>query len=70
MPTVVVLALQEQSNMKEILQQKIDEITKQIVYWREQVFVTNPNDMEQLNTTITSLEYVLYNYQKMLKKYE
>jgi len=70
MPTEVVLALQEQSNMKEILQQKIDEITKQIVYWREQVFVTNPNDMEQLNTTITSLEYVLYNYQKMLKKYE
>ena len=70
MPTEVVLALQEQSNMKEILQQKIDEITKQIVYWREQVFVTHPNDMEQLNTTITSLEYVLYNYQKMLKKYE
>lgn len=69
-PTEVVLALQEQSNMKEILQQKIDEITKQIVYWREQVFVTHPNDMEQLNTTITSLEYVLYNYQKMLKKYE
>lgn len=70
MPTEVVLALQEQSNMKEILQQKIDEITKQIVYWKEQVFVTNPNDMDQLNTTITSLEYVLYNYQKMLKKYE
>ena len=55
---------------KEILQQKIDEITKQISYWKEQVFVTNPNDMEQLNTTITSLEYVLYNYQKMLEKYE
>jgi len=53
---------------KEILQQKIDEITKQISYWKEQVFVTNPNDMEQLNTTIISLEYVLYNYKKMLKK--
>ena len=55
---------------KEILQQKIDEITKQISYWNEQVFVTNPNDMEQLKTTILSLEYVLYNYQKMLEKYE
>ena len=56
--------------MKEILQQKIDEITKQIVYWNEQVFVTHPNDMEQLKTTITSLEYVLYNYKKMMEKYE
>ena len=55
---------------KEILQQKIDEISKQLSYWKEQVFVTNPNDMDQLNTTITALEYVLYNYQKMLKKYE
>ena len=55
---------------KEILQQKIDEITKQISYWKEQVFVTNPDDMEQLNTTLISLEYVLYNYKKMLKKYE
>ena len=55
---------------KEILQQKIDEITKQISYWEKQIFVTNPNDMEQLKTTILSLEYVLYNYQKMLKKYE
>ena len=55
---------------KEILQQKIEEITKQISYWKEQVFVTNPNDMEQLNTTLISLEYVLYNYKKMLKKYE
>ena len=55
---------------KEILQQKIEEITKQISYWKEQVFVTNPNDMEQLKTTILSLEYVLYNYKKMLKKYE
>ena len=55
---------------KEILQQKIDEITKQIAYWNEQVFVTHPNDMEQLKTTITSLEYVLYNYKKMMEKYE
>lgn len=55
---------------KEILQQKIEEITKQISYWEKQVFVTNPNDMEQLKTTILSLEYVLYNYKKMLKKYE
>lgn len=55
---------------KEILQQKIDEITKQISYWEKQVFVINPNDMEQLKTTILSLEYVLYNYKKMLKKYE
>lgn len=55
---------------KEILQQKIDEITKQISYWKEQVFVTNPDDMEQLNTTLISLEYVLYNYKKMMKKYE
>ena len=55
---------------KEILQQKIDEITKQISYWEKQIFVTNPNDMEQLKTTILSLEYVIYNYKKMLKKYE
>ena len=55
---------------KEILQQKIDEITKQISYWKEQVFVTNPDDVEQLNTTLISLEYVLYNYKKMMKKYE
>lgn len=55
---------------KEILQQKIDEISKQLSYWKEQVMVTNPIDMDQLNTTITALEYVLYNYQKMLKKYE
>lgn len=55
---------------KEILQQKIDEITKQISYWKKQVFVTNPDYMEQLNTTLISLEYVLYNYKKMLKKYE
>lgn len=55
---------------KEILQQKIDEITNQLSYWKEQVMVTNPIDMDQLNTTITALEYVLYNYQKMLKKYE
>lgn len=55
---------------KEILQQKIDEIRKQISYWKEQVFVTKPEDMEQLNTTLTSLEYVLYNYKKMMKKYE
>lgn len=55
---------------KEILQQKIDEITKQISYWKEQVFVTKPDDMEQLNTTLISLEYVLYNYKKMLQKYE
>ena len=68
---MVVLVQQEQSNMtKEILQQKIDEITKQIAYWNEQVFVTHPNDMEQLKTTITSLEYVLYNYKKMMEKYE
>ena len=55
---------------KEILQQKIEEITKQLNYWKEQVMITNPIDMDQLNTTITALEYVLYNYQKMLKKYE
>ena len=55
---------------KEILQQKIEEITKQISYWEKQIFVTNPNDMEQLKTTILSLEYVLYNYKKMVKKYE
>lgn len=67
----MVLVQQELSNMtKEILQQKIDEITKQISYWKEQVFVTDPDDMEQLNTTITALEYVLYNYKKMMEKYE
>lgn len=47
------------------LDEKIKEIEKQICYWNQQVFVTNPNDMEQLKTTITALEYVLYNYRKM-----
>ena len=47
------------------LDEKIKEIEKQISYWNQQVFVTHPNDMEQLKTTITALEYVLYNYRKM-----
>lgn len=47
------------------LDEKIKEIEQQISYWNQQVFVTNPNDMEQLKTTITALEYVLYNYRKM-----
>lgn len=47
------------------LDEKIKEIEKQLSYWKEQVFVTNPNDMDQLKTTITALEYVLYNYRKM-----
>ncbi len=47
------------------LDEKIKEIENQICYWNQQVFVTNPNDMEQLKTTITALEYVLYNYRKM-----
>lgn len=47
------------------LDEKIKEIEQQISYWNQQVLVTNPNDMEQLKTTITALEYVLYNYRKM-----
>jgi hypothetical protein len=47
------------------LDEKIKEIENQICYWNQQVFVTSPNDMEQLKTTITALEYVLYNYRKM-----
>lgn len=47
------------------LDEKIKEIENQICYWNQQVFVTHPNDMEQLKTTITALEYVLYNYRKM-----
>ena len=47
------------------LDEKIKEIEQQISYWNQQVFITNPNDMEQLKTTITALEYVLYNYRKM-----
>jgi hypothetical protein len=47
------------------LDEKIKEIEQQISYWNQQVFVTHPNDMEQLKTTITALEYVLYNYRKM-----
>lgn len=46
------------------LDEKIKEIENQIYYWNQQVFVTSPNDMEQLKTTITALEYVLYNYRK------
>ena len=47
------------------LDEKIKEIENQIYYWNQHVFVTSPNDMEQLKTTITALEYVLYNYRKM-----
>ena len=34
------------------LDEKIKEIENHICYWNQQVFVTSPNDMEQLKTTI------------------
>ena len=52
--------------------QKIDEQIKelncQVMYWQNQEFVTHPNDRDMLKTTIMSLEYVIYNLNKIKEK--
>lgn len=52
--------------MKEI-ERQIKEIKAQISYWQGRTFDINPLEMEDIKTTVTSLEYVLYNLEKMKK---
>lgn len=56
-------------NMEEIDRQ-IQELEKQVSYWRSREFDIDPKDLDMLKTTITSLEYVIYNLQKMKVHYE
>lgn len=46
--------------MKEI-ERQIKEIKAQISYWQSRTFDINPLELDIIKTTITSLEYVLYN---------
>lgn len=55
--------------MKEIDRQ-IKEIKAQISYWQGRTFDINPLEWDVIKTTVTSLEYVLYNLEKMKKYYE
>lgn len=54
----------------EEIERQIKEIKEQISYWQSREFDTNPNDFDMLKTTITSLEYVLYNLERMKVHYE
>jgi prefoldin subunit 5 len=54
----------------EDIERQIKEIKAQISYWNERVFDAGPQNMDMLNTTITSLEYVLYNLEKIKASYE
>ena len=54
----------------EDIERQIKEIKAQISYWNERVFDVDPQNRDMLNTTITSLEYVLYNLEKIKASYE
>lgn len=54
----------------EEIERQIKEIKAQISYWQGRTFDINPLEMESIKTTVTSLEYVLYNLEKMKKYYE
>lgn len=56
--------------MIEEINNQIQELEKQVSYWRSREFDINPKDWDMLKTTITSLEYVIYNLQKMKVHYE
>ena len=49
---------------------QIQELEKQVSYWRSKEFDIDPKDWDMLKTTITSIEYVIYNLQKMKVHYE
>lgn len=50
------------------IDKQIKELNQQIIYWQMQEFVTAPNDRDMLKTTITSMEYVIYNLNKIKEK--
>jgi hypothetical protein len=54
----------------EEIDRQIQELEKQVSYWRSREFDINPKDWDMLKTTITSLEYAIYNLQKMKVHYE
>lgn len=54
----------------EEIDRQIKEIKAQISYWQGRTFDINPLEWEVIKTTVTSLEYVLYNLEKMKKYYE
>lgn len=54
----------------EEIERQIKEIKAQISYWQGRTFNINPLEWDVIKTTVTSLEYVLYNLEKMKKYYE
>lgn len=54
----------------EEIERQIKEIKAQILYWNGRTFDINPLEWDVIKTTITSLEYVLYNLEKMKLYYE
>lgn len=54
----------------EEIERQIKEIKAQILYWQGRTFDINPLEWDVIKTTITSLEYVLYNLEKMKMYYE
>lgn len=56
--------------MIEEINNQIQELEKQVSCWRSREFDIDPKDWDMLKTTITSLEYVIYNLQKMKVHYE
>ncbi|MBO7527523.1 MAG: hypothetical protein J6T74_06505 [Clostridia bacterium] len=54
----------------EEIERQIKEIKAQIFYWQGRTFDINPLEWDVIKTTVTSLEYVLYNLEKMKKYYE
>lgn len=54
----------------EEIERQIKEIKAQIIYWQGRTFDINPLEWDVIKTTITSLEYVLYNLEKMKLYYE
>ena len=54
----------------EEIERQIKEIKAQISYWQGRTFDINPLEWDVIKTTVTSLEYVLSNLEKMKKYYE
>lgn len=54
----------------EEIERQIKEIKAQISYWQGRTFDINPLEWDVIKTTVTSLEYVLYNLEKMKMYYE